>query len=291
MSKNEEDIVLKAIANGPINVFLNKLGFDSKTCQILNSELFVVNLSARRADLILKLDNMYLIIEFQSSKVFRYDKKRFSTYAHMFDLNKDDNLPVYLCVLSTAEKSKMVKYSINDKSVFIFSIVSLWDDDESEIINNIGDKISNKQDISIEELVDFALIPLITKEKDKEYIFSIVEDLIFEVDFPDLQTKDFVLGIILLLSNKLLDNGEFKKILEGKLMGQLECVSRYVNERFEEGIKEGMEKGIKEGMEKGMEESSKEIAISLLKNGLSEEFVALNTKLPLSRVRKLKVEC
>ena len=70
-------------------------------------------------------------------------------------------------------------------------------------------------------------------------------------------------------------------------MGQLECVSRYVNERFEEAIKEGFEKGF----EKGMEENSKEIAISLLKNGLSEEFVALNTKLPLSCVRKLKAEC
>lgn len=58
MSKNEEDVIFKAIGNGPINVLLKKLGFESGNVEILNTELFVVKLSARKADLIIKLDNM-----------------------------------------------------------------------------------------------------------------------------------------------------------------------------------------------------------------------------------------
>lgn len=90
-----------------------------------------------------------MIIEFQSSYVGHFDEKRFSTYAHMFDLNKDDDLPVFLCVLSTVEESKTKRYKINDKSVFTFSIVSLKDEDEGEIINNVCDKINSNQYIPI----------------------------------------------------------------------------------------------------------------------------------------------
>ncbi len=327
MSKKEEDIVFKAIGNGPINVLLNKLGFESDNAEILNTELFVVKISARKADLIIKLDNMYLIIEFQSSYVRHYDEKRFSTYAHMFDLNKKDNLPVYLCVLSTAEKSKTKKYRINKESVFTFSIVSLKENDENEIINNVNDKIETNQDLSVEELVDFALLPLITKDKDKEDIFTIVKNGLFEYNFKDLEIRDFIFGIEVLLSNKLLKDGDFKKDLENKLMGQLECVSRYINEQVSMQVEEKV-KAIEDELNKYWDwrivehdeeltervthdvtervthdvtervthdvtervtrENSEKIAIKLLNGGNDVNFVAFNTDLPVNRVIELK---
>ncbi|WP_407380365.1 hypothetical protein [Methanobrevibacter sp.] len=315
MSKNEEDIIFKAIGNGPINVLLTKLGFESENVEILNTELFVVKLSARKADLIIKLDNMYLIIEFQSYYVGPYDDKRFSAYAHMFDLNKNDDLPVYLCVLSTAEGSKTKKYRINHKSVFTFSIVSLKENDENEIINNVNTKIESNQDLSVEELVDFALLPLITKEKNKENIFAIVKNGLFEYDFKDFETKDFIFGIVMLLSNKLLTDGDFKKQLENKLMGQLDCVSRYINEQVSMRVDEEL-KCIKERTDKVMEqvtrdvteqvtrdvtervtrdvtervtrENSERIAINLLHDGGNVDYVAINTNLPVNRVIELK---
>ena len=36
----------------------------------------------------------------------------------MFDLNKDDDLPVFLCVLSTVEESKTKRYNINWTIIF-----------------------------------------------------------------------------------------------------------------------------------------------------------------------------
>lgn len=265
---------------------MKKLGFGSDNVEILNTELFVVKLSARKADLIIKLDNMYLIIEFQSSYVGHFDEKRFSTYAHMFDLNKDDDLPVFLCVLSTVEESKTKRYRINDKSVFTFSIVSLKDEDEGEIINNVCDKINSNQYIPIEELVDFALLLLITKDRNKEKIFTIVENGLFEYNFSDLETRDFVFGIELLLSNKLLSDGSFKKHLEAKLMGQLECVSRYVEEQVSKRVEEEMNEYVKkfnqefaeqvtrEVTEKVTKENSERIAINLLNTGNNINFVA-----------------
>ena len=261
---SEEDIIFKAIGSGPINVLLKKFGFESKNAQILNCELFVVKLSARRADLIILLDNLYLIIEFQSSHVDKFDKRRFATYAHMFDLEKEFDLPVYLCVLSTAEKSKTIRYRINPESVFTFSIISLLDEDENKIINNIKDKDKNNKDLTIEELVDFALLPLVVKDSNKENIFNIVLEELFEYNFPNSEVKDFILGIELLLSNKFLDESLFKSYLEAKLMGQLDCVSRYVDEKMEK------------------------VAIYLLNNGFSVEDVAENTDLSVSRVEELK---
>lgn len=66
--------------------------------------------------------------------------------------------------------------------------------------------------------MDFALLPLITKDKNKEKIFTIVKNGLFKYNFRNLATRDFVFGIELLLSNKLLNDGSFKKHLEAELM-------------------------------------------------------------------------
>ena len=53
----------------------------------------------------------------------------------------------------------------------------------------------------------------------------------------------------------------------------------------------GLQKGIQEGMQKGKQEGRKEaileIAMQLLEEGLSVEFIAKVTKLPISEIEKL----
>ena len=159
--------------------------------------------------------------------------------------------------------------------------------------------------------MDFALLPLITKDKNKEKIFTIVNGL-FEYNIRDLETRDFVFGIELLLPNKLLGDGSFKKHLEEELMGQLECVSRYVEEQVSKRVEEEMNEYVKkfnqefaeqvirevteqvteqvtrEVTEKVTKENSERIAINLLNTGNNINFVAHNTNLPVNRVIELK---
>jgi len=148
--------------------------------------------------------------------------------------------------------------------------------------------------------VDFALLPLITKDKNKEKIFTIVKNGLFKYNFRDLETRDFLFGIELLLSNKLLNDGSFKKHLEAELMGQLECVSRYVEEQVSKRVEEEMNEYVKkfnqefaeqvtrEVTEKVTKENSERIAINLLNTGNNINFVAHNTNLPVNRVIELK---
>lgn len=148
--------------------------------------------------------------------------------------------------------------------------------------------------------MDFALLPLITKDKNKEKIFTIVKNGLFKYNFRDLETRDFVFGIELLLSNKLLNDGSFKKHLEVELMGQLECVSRYVEEQVSKRVEEEMneyvrkfnqefaEQVTREVTEKVTKENSERIAINLLNTGNNINFVAHNTNLPVNRVIELK---
>ena len=156
--------------------------------------------------------------------------------------------------------------------------------------------------------MDFALLPLITKDKNKEKIFTIVKNGLFKYNFRDLETRDFVFGIELLLSNKLLNDGSFKKHLEAELMGQLECVSRYVEEQVSKRVEEEMNEYVKkfnqefaeqvtrevteqvtrEVTEKVTKENSERIAINLLNTGNNITFVAHNTNLPVNCVIELK---
>lgn len=148
--------------------------------------------------------------------------------------------------------------------------------------------------------MDFTLLPLITKDKNKEKIFTIVKNGLFKYNFRDLETRDFVFGIELLLSNKLLNDGSFKKHLEAELMGQLECVSRYVEEQVSKRVEEEMNEYVKkfnqefaeqvtrEVTEKVTKENSERIAINLLNTGNNINFVAHNTNLPVNRVIELK---
>lgn len=148
--------------------------------------------------------------------------------------------------------------------------------------------------------MDFALLPLITKDKNKEKIFTIVKNGLFKYNFRDLETRDFLFGIELLLSNKLLNDGSFKKHLEAELMGQLECVSRYVEEQVSKRVEEEMNEYVKkfnqefaeqvtrEVTEKVTKENSERIAINLLNTGNNINFVAHNTNLPVNRVIELK---
>lgn len=83
-------------------------------------------------------------------------------------------------------------------------------------------------------------------------------------------------------------------------MGQLECVSRYVEEQVSKRVEEEMNEYVKkfnqefaeqitrEVTEKVTKENSERIAINLLNTGNNINFVAHNTNLPVNRVIELK---
>lgn len=117
--------ILRTDINIPIN--------DDSEIEILTEEQIVIEPSLYKPDLIVRIDDIILMIEFQSTAVKTKDKKRFRVYMANFDYKRnDDNLKIIFLVVSTAENSKMAKHQINEWNAFVFPIVSFLEIDERE---------------------------------------------------------------------------------------------------------------------------------------------------------------
>ena len=83
--------------------------------------------------MILELDHLIVLTEFQSTIVKTIDEKRYRLYTALVDYAKRNNKPLILIVISTAEKTKIKEYKINKDCVFTIPIVSLKDFDGDKI--------------------------------------------------------------------------------------------------------------------------------------------------------------
>lgn len=62
------------------------------------------------------------------------------------------------------------------------------------------------------------------------------------------------------------------------------------NTAISSGFRHGMKQGIQKGIEKGIEKEKREIAIELIKSGISVEIICKTTKLSKEEVKKLEQE-
>ena len=128
------------------------------------TELMEMDLKVYRADLIIELDYVILMFEFQSTKIYLDDKRRFNIYTAIKDRNGHGNKPIYLIVFSTADKTQVIDYKINPASSFKILVISLKGQNGNEILNNIEAKIKNNQEINQNDLSNLALSSLMTIE-------------------------------------------------------------------------------------------------------------------------------
>lgn len=140
-----QDMTLKYISKDYLKKLISILPKDidieideTTEIEVLTEEQISIEPSLYRPDLIVRIGNVILMIEFQSTFVGRLNKKRFKVYISNFDLKKNiENRKIIFVVISTAEYSKIAKYSINEWDTFQFPIISLFEINEREIISNI----------------------------------------------------------------------------------------------------------------------------------------------------------
>ena len=143
MNQNK-DAAFKFISQDNLKELLDMVKFDlgieidPEDVEVLTSETVAIEPSLMRPDYIIKIGNIIIMIEFESSRITTKKKKLFKLYIASYDYKKndEDNQIIFL-VISTKEKSKMAEYSINDWDSFKFPILSLKGLDKEEIINNI----------------------------------------------------------------------------------------------------------------------------------------------------------
>lgn len=256
------------------NANIKEIDFESENLTYNPTELVELDPKIYKTDMILELDHLIVLTEFQSTIVKTIDEKRYRLYTALVDYAKRNNKPLILIVISTAEKTKIKQYKINKDCVFTIPIVSLKDFDGDKIINNIENKIKNNQKITRHEMLNLALAPFMSSKKPLDKQIEKTVKTLDEVRKSIKCSSDFVFGIELLIVEKFIKNERQHKKLTNILRDTMKIIDEWRQEDYENG--------------------KKEEKINTAKNMLKENYtikqIATITQLNIESIKQIKAE-
>lgn len=260
------------------NANIKEIDFKSENLTYNPTELIELDPKIYITDMILELDHLIVLTEFQSTIVKTIDEKRYRLYTALVDYAKRNNKPLILIVISTAEKTKIKQYKINKDCVFTIPIVSLKDFDGDKIINNIENKIKNNQKITRHEMLNLALAPFMSSKKPLDKQIEKTVKTLDEVRKSMKCSSDFVFGIELLIVEKFIKNERQHKKLTNILRDTMKIIDEWRQEDYENGKKEGKE------------EEKINTAKNMLKENYTIKQIATITQLNIESIKQIKAE-
>ena len=260
------------------NANIKEIDFESEHLTYNPTELVELDPKIYKTDMILELDHLIVLTEFQSTIVKTIDEKRYRLYTALVDYAKRNNKPLILIVISTAEKTKIKQYKINKDCVFTIPIVSLKDFDGDKIINNIENKIKNNQKITRHEMLNLALAPFMSSKKPLDKQIEKTVKTLDEVRKSMKCSSDFVFGIELLIVEKFIKNERQHKKLTNILRDTMKIIDEWRQEDYENGKKEGKE------------EEKINTAKNMLKENYTIKQIATITQLNIESIKQIKAE-
>lgn len=260
------------------NANIKEIDFESENLTYNPTELVELDPKIYKTDMILELDHLIVLTEFQSTIVKTIDEKRYRLYTALVDYAKRNNKPLILIVISTAEKTKIKQYKINKDCVFTIPIVSLKDFDGDKIINNIENKIKNNQKITRHEMLNLALAPFMSSKKPLDKQIEKTVKTLDEVRKSMKCGSDFVFGIELLIVEKFIKNERQHKKLTNILRDTMKIIDEWRQEDYENGKKEGKE------------EEKINTAKNMLKENYTIKQIAKITQLNIESIKQIKAE-
>ena len=260
------------------NANIKEIDFESENLTYNPTELVELDPKIYKTDMILELDHLIVLTEFQSTIVKTPDEKRYRLYTALVDYAKRNNKPLILIVISTAEKTKIKEYKINKDCVFTIPIVSLKDFDGDKIINNIENKIKNNQKITSHEMLNLALAPFMSSKKPLDKQIEKTVKTLDEVRKSMKCSSDFVFGIELLIVEKFIKNERQHKKLTNILRDTMKIIDEWRQEDYENGKQEGKE------------EEKINTAKNMLKENYTIKQIAKITQLNIESIKQIKAE-
>lgn len=256
------------------NANIKEIDFESENLTYNPTELVELDPKIYKTDMILELDHLIVLTEFQSTIVKTPDEKRYRLYTALVDYAKRNNKPIILIVISTAEKTKINEYKINKDCVFTIPIVSLKDFDGDKIINNIENKIKNNQKITRHEMLNLALAPFMSSKKPLNKQIEKTVKTLDEVRKSMKCSSDFVFGIELLIVEKFIKNERQHKKLTNILRDTMKIIDEWRQEDYENWKKE----------------EKINTAKNMLKENYSIKQIAKITQLNIESIKQIKAE-
>ena len=274
-----QDKIFKNVTQEDAKILLDILGIESDTVKIWTKELRLLDPKDYRPDIIVELDLENMIIELQSRNVDDEFSARALTYVAIANRDRENDKSANLMVLSSAEKSKTVRYQYNSKNVFEYDVVGLADLDACEIINNVEPKILNNEKISGHDLVLYALLPIIDTKNMQNHIRRVVDNL-SELRNASFSLMELSFGIEWMIVEKYVDDDELRNIFCDLLGDKMSLIDEYGKRKEQSGFDQGIEQGIEQG--------SENIIIEFLKSGMSCEEISQRIKMPFDDVLAIK---
>ena len=260
------------------NANIKEIDFESENLTYTPTELVELDPKIYKTDMILELDHLIVLTEFQSTIVKTPDEKRYRLYTALVDYAKRNNKPIMLIVISTAEKTKIKQYKINKDCVFTIPIVSLKDFDGEKIINNIENKIKNNQKITRHEMLNLALAPFMSSKKPLNKQIEKTVKTLDEVRKSMKCSSDFVFGIELLIVEKFIKNERQHKKLTNILRDTMKIIDEWRQEDYENG------------KQQGKEEEKINTAKNMLKENYTVKQISKITQLNIESIKQIKTE-
>lgn len=260
------------------NANIKEIDFESENLTYNPTELVELDPKIYKTDMILELDHLIVLTEFQSTIVKTPDEKRYRLYTALVDYAKRNNKPIMLIVISTAEKTKIKQYKINKDCVFTIPIVSLKDFDGDKIINNIENKIKNNQKITRHEMLNLALAPFMSSKKPLNKQIEKTVKTLNEVRKSMKCSSDFVFGIELLIVEKFIKNERQHKKLTNILRDTMKIIDEWRQEDYENG------------KQQGKEEEKINTAKNMLKENYTIKQISKITQLNIESIKQIKTE-
>lgn len=260
------------------NANIKEIDFESENLTYNPTELVELDPKIYKTDMILELDHLIVLTEFQSTIVKTPDEKRYRLYTALVDYAKRNNKPIILIVISTAEKTKINEYKINKDCVFTIPIVSLKDFNGDKIINNIENKIKNNQKITRHEMLNLALAPFMSSKKPLNKQIEKTVKTLDEVRKSMKCSSDFVFGIELLIVEKFIKNERQHKKLTNILRDTMKIIDEWRQEDYENG------------KQQGKEEEKINTAKNMLKENYTVKQISKITQLNIESIKQIKTE-
>lgn len=260
------------------NANIKEIDFESENLTYNPTELVELDPKIYKTDMILELDHLIVLTEFQSTIVKTIDEKRYKLYTALVDYTKRNNKPLILIVISIAEKTKIKEYKINKDCVFTTPIVSLKDFDGDKIINNIENKIKNNQKITRHEMLNLALAPFMSSKKPLNKQIEKTVKTLDEVRKSMKCNSDFVFGVELLIVEKFIKNERQHQKLTNILRDTMRIIDEWRQEDYENG------------KQQGKEEEKINTAKNMLKENYTVKQIAKITQLNIESIKQIKTE-
>ena len=283
---HHEDLTLKFLKENTAK-YIAKIT-NAEVSDEINVELINLKPKVLRIDYGIKEKDKIIIYEFLSTKTNIANILR-RIFLYVARIGYDYQLKVKINLVITPEIDKnniFLEYSPGQ--FFRPEVISFKDYDGDKLLSNITYKIKNNIKLTYNEFLTLGILPLMQTEHEPGVQVVKTLEIARKITDIDDELKDSVLGMLIVLADKFIDNQDLKNKVIDVIKMEITILHDYVTSHEQKWLEEGKLEGKVEGKEEGKLEEKLEIAKNMQKENYPIKEIAKITKLDYKTIEKLK---